>query len=168
MKSSLHTLIASALLLALPGVAASGQNLNPNQTLGFANNGLVKFTYTQNYACIHEPGDDLNYNGAAAESDPGEFQTPICQAAIEPSIDPTGAPISQSEPLYVLVPLFSVDNDQNPDDAIACPDGVRPETLCGAALGSTLISLFGAVPEAYKTTPLVPTQCPDPGSKAGS
>ncbi len=35
-------------------------------------------------------------------------------------------------------------------------------TNCGPALGSTLISLFGALPEAFKTTPLVYTQCPGP------
>jgi hypothetical protein len=35
-------------------------------------------------------------------------------------------------------------------------------------LGSTLISLFGAVPEAFKAKPLVYTQCPEPGSAPGT
>jgi hypothetical protein len=65
------------------------------------------------------------------------------------------------------VPLFSVDNDQNPNDAISCNNVVQG-TLCGPALGSELIALFGAVPEAFKATPLVYTQCPEPGSAPGT
>jgi hypothetical protein len=45
---------------------------------------------------------------------------------------------------------------------------VRSTTLCGSALGSTLIALFGAISEAFKTKPLVFTQCPDPGSAPGT
>lgn len=147
---------------------AAGTSLKPNQTRGFgAGQGLI-FTYTQNYDCIHEPKSDLNYNGTPAQSDSSEFQRPICQAATEPSIDPTGKPIGKSEPLYVLVPMFSLNNDQNPNDAIPCPAGVPSTTLCGPALGKTLISLFGAIPEAYKKHPLVSTQCPDPGSPPGT
>ncbi|MGA7573767.1 MAG: hypothetical protein WCA97_07275, partial [Terriglobales bacterium] len=71
------------------------------------------------------------------------------------------------EPLYVLVPMFSVDNDQNPGSAISCKNVVKG-TLCGEALGKTLISLFGAVPEGFKQKPLVFTQCPDPGSQPGT
>lgn len=36
--------------------------------------------------------------------------------------------------------------------------------LCGPALGSALIKLFGFVPEAWKTHPAVSTQCPDPNN----
>ncbi|HEV2538482.1 MAG TPA: hypothetical protein VGU03_02135 [Frateuria sp.] len=149
-------------------MASSGDTLKPNQTRGFGAGQRLIFTYTQNYDCIHEPRSDLDYNGKPAQSDPGEFQTPVCQAATEPSIDPTGANIKQSEPLYVLVPMFSLDNDKNANDAIPCPAGVRPTTLCGPALGNTLVSLFGAIPEAYKKKPLVSTQCPDPGSPPGT
>jgi hypothetical protein len=62
--------------------------------------------------------------------------------------------------------MFSVDNDQNPNDAMACPNGGRPGELCGPTLGSVLISLFGAIPEAWKTTvnPAIATQCPDPNN----
>jgi hypothetical protein len=63
--------------------------------------------------------------------------------------------------------MFSVDNDQNPDDAISC-DNVVPGTLCGAKLGKTLISLFGAIPESFKAKPAVFTQCPDPGLPPGT
>src|SRR5262249_11517637 len=107
---------------------------------------------------------DLDFNGLVAQSDPKEMQTPICQAVTEPTNDPAGRKIKHTAHLYVFVPMFSVDNDQNPGDAMACPNGGRPGELCGAALGSKLISLFGFVPEAWKTHPLIPTQCPDPNN----
>jgi hypothetical protein len=146
---------------------ASAQPLAPNQTEGFGNQKLLTFTYTESFDCVDEPNTDLNFNSILAQSDPAEFQIPICQVATEPSIDPAGGPIRKTAHLYVLVPMFSVDNDQNPADAISCT-GVLPGTLCGTALGSTLISLFGAVPEAFKAHPLVPTQCPDNGFAPGT
>jgi len=161
-----------ALLAAVALIAATGsaQTLKPNQTLGFGNSELLTFTYTQNFDCVDQPNDDLNFNGIIAAKDPAELQTPICQLGINPSIIPpgqTGNPLITSEPIYVLVPLFSVNDDQNPNDAISC-DNVVQGTLCGPALGSELIALFGAVPEAYKATPLVYTQCPEPGSAPGT
>jgi hypothetical protein len=63
--------------------------------------------------------------------------------------------------------MFSVDNDQNPNDAISCT-GVVPGTVCGPALGAALIKWFGALPEAFKAKPLVYTQCPDPASTPGN
>ena len=60
--------------------------------------------------------------------------------------------------------MFSIDNDQAASDAMACPDAPRPNELCGAGLGNALIQLFGFVPEAWKTHPLVATQCPDPNN----
>jgi len=147
---------------------AYGQSLAPNQTFGFSGGHLEKFTYLQSFDCVDQPKDDLNYNGVPAESDPGEFQTPICQAGTNPTIDPTGAAPMTQDFLYVLIPFFSVNDDQNPNDAMACPTGVRLSTLCGPALGKTLIKLFGALPEAFKTHPLVYTQCPNPGSPPGT
>ncbi|HZR56112.1 MAG TPA: hypothetical protein VFA74_04525 [Terriglobales bacterium] len=133
-------------------------SLKPNQTLGFGDNQLLRFTYTQSFDCVDQPHDDLNFNGVLAQSDPGEFQIPICQVGIQPTIDPTGlhGANDPTEPLYVLVPMFSVDNDQNPNDAISC-NHIVPGTTCGPALGSTLIKLFGALPEAFKAKPLVYT-----------
>jgi hypothetical protein len=156
--------------VALIAATASAQKLAPNQTLGFGDSQLLQFTYTQNFDCIDQPCDDLNFNGIIAARDPGEMQTPICQVGTNPSINPPGQvgnPYITTEPLYVLVPLFSVNNDQNPNDAISC-NNVVAGTLCGPALGSELITLFGAVPEAYKATPLVYTQCPEPGSAPGT
>jgi hypothetical protein len=166
--SALRPVLLAA--VALIAATASAQTLKPNQTLGFGASELLTFTYTQNFDCVDQPNDDLNFNGIIAAKDPAELQTPICQLGINPSIIPpgqTGNPLITSEPIYVLVPLFSVNNDQNPNDAISC-DNVVQGTLCGPALGSELITLFGAVPEAYKATPLVYTQCPEPGSAPGT
>jgi hypothetical protein len=69
----------------------------------------------------------------------------------EPTADPTGGDLKHTAHLYVLIPMFSVDNDQNPDHAMPCPNGGRPGELCGSMLGVTLIKLFGFLPEAWKT-----------------
>jgi hypothetical protein len=162
-------ILAVAFLSAGAFAQTPAANLKPNQTYGYGNDQKLEFTYTQGFDCVDQPSDDLNFNGIPAASDPSEFQIPICQAGIQPTVDPTGLHGSQdqTEPLYVLVPMFSVDNDQNPNDAISC-DGVVPGTNCGPALGTTLISLFGALPEAYKAKPLVYVQCPDPGLPPGT
>lgn len=164
--------IRPALLFAAVATisAAAHAQSKPNQTLGYGNNEVLTFTYQENFDCIDQPTDDLNFNGIPAESDPAEMQTPICQAGIEPSINPPGVkgdPKTTTDPIYVLVPMFSVDNDQNPNDAISC-NNVVSGTICGPTLGSTLISLFGALPEAFKTTPLVYSQCPEPGGAPGT
>ncbi len=168
-KRSISRLLLGAAFASIFAIgSAHGQALQPNQTLGFSNGKLVKFTYQQNYDCVDQPRDDLDYNGMAAQSDSGEFQTPICQAGIQTTVDPTGKRGTDFSILYVLVPMFSLNDDQNPDDAIPCPPEVRSSTLCGRALGNTLIKLFGAIPEAYKAKPLVSTDCPNPGSPPGT
>jgi hypothetical protein len=146
--------------------ASAQAQLAPNQTEGFGNGRLVTFTYLQNFDCVDQPLLDLDFNGIKAQSDPNEMQTPICQAVTEPSADPTGGDIKHTAHLYVLVPMFSVDHDTNPADAMACPSGGRPGELCGVALGNALVSLFGVVPEAWKTNvnPAITTQCPDPNN----
>lgn len=169
MKSIKVPRAISFMALSLISLTAFAQTSNSavlkaNQTLGYGKNQTILLTYTQSFDCVDQPTDDLNFNGVVAASDPSEFQIPICQAGIQPTQDPAGLGFSKddpTEPLYVLIPMFSSDNDQNPDDAISC-DGVVAGTNCGPALGSTLISLFGALPEAFKTKPLVYTQCPGP------
>ncbi len=131
-------------------------NLKPNQTLGFGANKVLTFTYEQNFDCVDQPFDDRDYDGIKAQSDPNEFQRPICQVGAPSTIDPTGIPARQSEPLFVLVPMFSLNNDKNPNDAFS------------KGLGETLIQLFGAVPEGFKKHPLVDVQCPDKGSRPGT
>jgi hypothetical protein len=161
-----------ALLLAVVAAiatVASAQS-KPNQTFGYGDDKLLTFTYSESFTCIDQPSSDLNFNGIPAESDPAEMQTPICQVGTQPTINPNGMkgnPFVTSEPIFVLVPMFSTDNDQNPNDAISCANVVEG-TTCGPALGSTLISLFGALPEAFKATPSVYTQCPGPGSAPGT
>ena len=161
----LRLTLATCVCVIFAAPNASAQ-LAPNQTNGFGNNRLVTFTYNQNFDCVDQPTMDLNFNKIPAQSDPNEMQTPICQAVTEPTADPTGGDLKHTAHLYVLVPMFSVDNDQNPNDAMPCPNGGRPGELCGPALGATLIKLFGFVPEAWKTkvNPAITTQCPDPNN----
>jgi hypothetical protein len=140
--------------------------LADNQTNGFGNGRLVTFTYLQNFDCVEQPTMDLDFNGTPAQSDPNELQIPICQIVTEPTEDPTGGDIKHTAHLYVLVPMFSVDHDTNPNDAMPCPNGGRVGELCGPTLGATLIEMFGFIPEAWKTkvNPAITTQCPDPNN----
>jgi hypothetical protein len=161
--SRVALILAACACITFAAARASAQ-LADNQTNGFGNNRLVTFTYLQNFDCVDQPTMDLDFNGILAQSDPNEMQTPICQPVTEPTQDPTGGNIKHTAHLYVFVPMFSVDNDQNPNDAMPCPNGGRPGELCGPALGTALISLFGFVPEAWKTHPAVSTQCPDPNN----
>jgi hypothetical protein len=158
-------LLALCFCVALSGGALWAQ-LAPNQTQGFGNNRLVTFTYLQSFDCVDQPTLDLDFNGKPAQSDPNEMQTPICQPITEPTQDPAGVDIKHTAHLYVLIPMFSVDHDTNPNDAMPCPSGGRPGELCGPALGAALIKLFGFVPEAWKTkvNPAITTQCPDPNN----
>ncbi len=159
-------LLGAAFAVAIVTGTARAQ-LAPNQTAGYGKGGLFTFTYTENFDCVDQPTDDLNFNGILAQSDPGELQIPICQVGDEPKYDPTGAKIASTDKLYVLVPFFSADGDTNPADAISC-DGVLPGTLCGSDLGNTLISLFNMLPEGFKQNPKVPVQCPAPGEVPGT
>jgi hypothetical protein len=160
---SIHLALTFAAGVLASLVPSASAQLAPNQTNGFGDNRIVTFTYEQNFDCVDQPQMDLDFNGIMAQSDPNEMQTPICQAITEPTADPTGRDIARTAHLYVLIPMFSVDHDRNPDDAMACPDGGRPGELCGSALGMQLISLFGEIPEAWKTTvnSAITTQCPD-------
>jgi hypothetical protein len=170
MKSSmLRPAFALAIAVSLTAFAPA-QKSKANQTQGYGNGKLLTFTYTQSFDCVDQPNTDLNFNGVAADKDPGEMQTPICQVGTSPTINPpgkTGDAQKTTDPIYVLVPMFSSDNDQNPNDAISC-NKVVAGTICGPTLGSTLISLFGALPEAFKAKPSVFTQCPEAGGAAGT
>jgi hypothetical protein len=162
----LRLTLASCVCMTVSVGSSWAQPLAPNQTHGFGNGRLVTFTYLQNFDCVDQPTMDLDYNGKKAQSDPNEMQTPICQVVTEPTADPTGGDIKRTAHLYVLVPMFSVNHDTNPADAMPCPNGGRPGELCGPALGSALISLFGFIPEAWKTkvNSAITTQCPDPNN----
>ena len=161
-RFSLFLAISACMTFAVCSALAQ---LAPNQTHGFGNNRVITFTYLQNFDCIAQQTSDLDFNKTLAQSDPNEMQIPICQVIKEPTQDPTGGDIKHTAHLYVLVPMFSVDNDQNPNDAMACPF-VRTNELCGPALGNALIAAFGFIPEAWKTkvNPAITTQCPDPNN----
>jgi hypothetical protein len=170
MKKAIYRSLLLAAIASSLVISASAQFTHPNATFGYGGGQLLKFFYTQNFDCVDGPYSDLNFNGIPAASDPAELQTPICEVGTQPHINPPGQignPAATTEPLYVLVPMFSTDNDQNPNDAISC-DKVVAGTTCGPALGSTLIKLFGALPEAFKAKPAVYTQCPEPGAAPGT
>jgi hypothetical protein len=163
-----HPAFVLAIVASLASLASA--QAKPNQTQGYGDGKLLTFTYTQSFDCVDQPSADLDFNGVPAAKDPGELQIPICQVGTQPTINPPGKignPAVTTEPVYVLVPMFSADNDQNPNDAISCNKTVTG-TLCGPTLGSTLISLFGAVPEAFKAKPSVFTQCPEAGTAPGT
>ena len=156
-KNSLRMIacLASEILLGLSSYALSDDNqhttrpLAVNQTEGFGDGQLLVFTYFQNFACIHQPFDDLDHNGQVAAVDANEFQRPICDVGRSSTIDPTGRPVKETLKLYVIAPFFGHDTNVN--------DAFSPE------LGQALLSLFGFIPEAFKTNPTVPVQCPEPG-----
>lgn len=155
-----NAFIAVITTIVSMGSGSAVAQLLPNQTNGFGNGRLITFTYLQNFDCVDQPLLDLNFNHAKAQADPNEMQIPICQVVTEPTADPAGGDIKHTAHLYVLVPMFSVDNDQNPADAMDCPF-MRTGELCGTALGTALINAFHFLPEAWKKKPLVATQCPD-------
>ena len=169
-STSWSTLCLAIASITVTAFAQQPAHLGANQTEGFGASKVLTFTYTQSFDCLDQPKDDLDFNKKKAQSDPGEFQVPICQAGIDPTINPpgqTGKASTTTAPIFVLVPMFSVDHDQNPKDAISCK-GVVAGTICGQALGKALIGFFGAVPEAFKASPKVFAQCPDPGKKPGT
>ena len=160
-------------LLAIVALAAPmavlAQNPKPtrpldvNQTEGYAKGDVVAFTYGQSFDCVLAPFNDIDANGKVAAEQPSEFNPGIaavgplagqpfshCVLSFDPGIDPAGQPTSKTNKLFVLVPFFGA--DANPDDAFT------PE------LGKTLIALFGTVPEAFRKTPTVAVQCPEPGA----
>lgn len=122
-------------------------HLMPNQTLGFGAGKVLNFTYQQQFDCVVQPNDDRNYSGKPAALDPSQFASPECQVGAPSTIDPSGHPVTKTDPIYVLVPFF----ETNPKTPAFSP-----------ALGKALKKLFGFVPDAFKPKPGVPVQCPAP------
>jgi hypothetical protein len=137
----------------------------PNQTVAFGGDQLLLFSYLQSYQCVDQNFDDLNFNGILAQSDPSEFQTPICQVGHQSSVDPTGLAVGKTDKLYILVPFF----DANPsnDTVISSTNTVNGvKVVSGTALQAFLLANFKMVPEAFKVTPDVAVQCPTKTSMA--
>jgi hypothetical protein len=139
-----------AALRQLDPLAAS---LKPNQTVGYGAGKLLVFTYLQQFDCVVQPFDDRNYSGVIAALDPQQFAMPECQVGAPSTIDPTGGPVTKTDPLYVLVPFFET-NKKTP--------AFTP------ALGKALKKLFGFVPDAFKPDPGVYVQCPAPKDMPGT
>ncbi len=148
--TSTLSIVSLSAEFAAAGEAGSqpARPIDVNQTDGFGNDRLVAFTYFMNFHCTHEPFDDLDNNGNVAAVDPDEFQAPRCAVGRQPTLDPAGKPIQNTEPLFVIVPFFDADNDGE---------------AASPGLAAALRSLFGFVPDAFDPTPGVPVQCPEPG-----
>jgi hypothetical protein len=146
MHLKFHSLAVMAFPFVLLAAASAPAQLAADQTHGFGADRLVTFTYLQNFDCVDQPMLDLDFNGILAQSDPNEMQVPICQPVTEPTQDPAGGKIENTAHLYVLVPMFSVDNDQNPNDAMPCPNGGRPKELCGRRHRSMAFRLHSRTP----------------------
>src|SRR5689334_17845902 len=112
--------LACAAFLALTSASYAASAAAPpprdrsgHVTEGFGAGKVLKFSYTQNFDCVEQPGDDLDFDKKKAEADPDELQIPICQGGIDPTINPVGdigKATSTTDPMYVLIPMFSVDN----------------------------------------------------------
>jgi len=138
---------------AAPAAAGPNVKLASNQTLGYGDDRLLGFTYTQQFDCLVQPNDDRNYSGVIAALSPGQFNFPQCQVGVPSTIDPTGGPIARTDKIWVLVPFYETDPKQ---------PAFTP------ALGKALKKLFGMVPDAFKTHPGEYVQCPDPGNAPGT
>jgi hypothetical protein len=120
---------------------------------GFGNFKVSVFFYPQNFFCTDEPFDDLdgpghNGDGVVAAQDPDEFQEPsvgppgspcivgeTARGSL-PTIDPTGRPVANAEPVWAILPFF----DRNRNGVL----DVLDPTVTGPAS-------------------LTPVQCPEPG-----
>lgn len=143
----------------LPGATPLGSvdplagKLHRNQTVGFGADQRLIFNYEEQFDCVVQPMDDRNYNGETAAIDPKEIYSPECQVGAPSTLDPTGASVKRTDPLYVLVPFFETN---------------KKKPAFTKALGAALKKLFGFVPDAFKPDPGVHVQCPNPKDKPGT
>ena len=95
------------------------------------------FILAHSAGVVHEIDGREHFKSSAAGHPraANEMQTQTCRPVTEPTQDPAGTNIQNTAHLYVLIPTFSVDNDQDPEDAMACPGRPRPGELCGTTLG---------------------------------
>jgi hypothetical protein len=142
--------LTASLVAATLAAAGTGPTrpIRPDQTDGFGNDRVVVFTYGRNYDCVTMPTDDNDNDGIPAATDPDEFQRPHCVVGRSSAVDPNLRPVEGTEKLWVLVPFFDADGDEQ----------------AAGGLAPTLKGLFGIVPDAFDPTPGVDVQCPEPGA----
>ena len=91
MKFSIFRPVLRPAVVAYISTAVFAQaNVKPNGTEGYGEGKLLTFTYMQQYNCVEQTYDDLNFNGIPGDSDPVELQIPICQVGFQPKINPPG------------------------------------------------------------------------------
>lgn len=114
----------------------------PGFTEGYGNEKVLAFAYPQQFFCTDEPTDDLDGplhegDGRPAAVDPDEFQHPAMGppgspcivgetgSGSLPSIDPTGRPVEQVEPVWAILPFFDSSQDADPviEAVDTTPDG---------------------------------------------
>jgi hypothetical protein len=148
-----RALVAAALVLTGGVVAVGssfGSDSNrtrphpPGFTEGYGNEKVLAFKYPQQFFCTDELFDDLDGpghegDGVEAARDPDEFQhpamgppgSPCIVGATRPSpvggslptVDPTGRPVANAEPVWALVPFF--DSVRDADTIIEAVDPSR-------------------------------------------
>jgi hypothetical protein len=149
---------AAGLVLVAATFGQSDDRVRPHPpgfTEGFGNEKVLAFAYPQQFFCTDEPTDDLDGplhegDGRPAAVDPDEFQHPSMGppgspcivgetgSGSLPSIDPTGRPVEQSEPVWAILPFFDSTQDADtvieavdptPDGAdVQCPEPGPPYT----------------------------------------
>jgi hypothetical protein len=148
-----HLILAVGLMgaaVVLAGATGGGSTFGANDdrtrphpagfTEGYGNEKVLSFAYPQQFYCTDEPTDDLdgpghNGDGREAAVDPDEFQDPAIGPPGSPcivgetangslpSIDPTGRPIAQVEPVWAILPFF--DSSKDADVVIEAVDPTR-------------------------------------------
>ena len=117
-----------------------------NQTNGFGNNRLATFTYCR--ILIAWISRQWTWISMAYWPSPIPMRCRRPFASRPPSPPRTRLAEALNTPriFYVFIPMFSVDNDQNPNDAMPCPNGGRPGELCGRTLPEIVMSASEIVP----------------------
>lgn len=133
--------------MGLDGLSPLAKSLAPNETLGFGDNQLLVFRYRQQFDCVIGPDSDVDSIGRPADRAPGQFKSPECVIGTPSSLAPSGLPLAQTDPLYILVPFFETN---------------KKTGAFTKALGEALEKLFGFIPDAFKPDPGVAVQCPAP------
>ena len=166
----------SALIIgiALACGSAFAQNvkapkLAPDQSLGYGANHLTTFTYTQvSTAWISPKVTSTSTESRRHPIRPNfrfPFAKPVSSRRLTRPDSPSAASIPPS-PCMFWFPCFPWTTTRIPTTPSRVPASWKARTA--GPHWAALDGLFGSLPEAFKATPLVYTQCPDPGLPAGT